>query len=41
MLVWLGKNYLGQTDKLEQKNDGAVNITVKHGRMDKKRDSDG
>jgi hypothetical protein len=30
MLVWLGKNYLSQTDKLEQKNDGDVNITIKH-----------
>jgi len=40
MLVWLGKNYLGQTDKLEQKNDGALNVTVTHGRMAEKKYND-
>jgi len=40
MLVWLGKNYLGQTDKLEQKNDGALNVTVTHSRMANKQESD-
>lgn len=28
MLIWLGKNYLGQTDKLEAAHTGAVPIIV-------------
>ena len=40
MLIWLGKNLLAQTDKLEQKNDGALNVTVTHSRMANKQESD-
>ena len=30
MLVWLGKQRLGQTDKAETKNDGATTVTVRY-----------